>query len=57
MTTDEKFDVWMAKVDAAVEKKIGLSVYDLPDLCYRDMFDDGVTPSQAARMAIKNEEY
>jgi len=46
------FQVWMAKVDAALERKLGLSSMDLADCCYHDWFDDGLTPSQAARMAL-----
>ena len=42
----------MQAVNAAIESKIGLSSDDLPDCCYRDWFDDGMTPRAAANMAI-----
>ena len=49
------FDVWMRKVNSAVEAATGgLSVSDLPDCCFRDWFDDGVSPSAAAKRALKN---
>jgi len=51
------FDLWMAKVDQAVARKSGLSVYDLADQCYRDMYDDGFTPSQAAQVALSEEGF
>ena len=49
------FEAWMAKVDAHLIKKLGLDSRDLCDICYRDLFDSGVSPSAAARMAIRNE--
>ena len=49
----EKFNVWMARVDALIEKSTGLSSMDLPDYCYRDAFDDGASPGSAAKAAIR----
>lgn len=43
------FDVWMQKVDALLSAKTGMSSADLPDYCYRDEFDGGATPAQAAK--------
>lgn len=48
-----KFDAWMAKVNAAVVKKCGLSADDLPDWGYFDAFEDGFSPAAAANAAIK----
>ncbi len=47
------FDAWMKKVDAEVSRKVGLSVHDLPDCCFSDWHEDGVTPKSAASRAIK----
>ena len=47
-----KFAIWMAKVDRAVEAKVGLSARDLADCSYYDWFEDGVSPAAAAKMAI-----
>lgn len=50
---DTKFESWMKEVNAYVQARIGLTADDLPDCCYRDWFDDGVEPKEAARNAIK----
>jgi hypothetical protein len=47
------FDVWMSEVDAALVRKIGVSSSDLPDFCYRDAYDEGFTPEEAADEAIE----
>lgn len=46
---DPRFQTWMRKVDAIVTRKCGLGCMDLADVCYRDWFDSGTTPGQAAR--------
>lgn len=51
--TDARFDAWLAKVDAALVAKVGLGYRDIDDYCYRDAFEDGATPSQAARAALR----
>jgi len=53
---DAGFDTWMSKVKAEVQKLSGVSADDLPDVAYHDWYDDGVTPSRAARRAVKNAE-
>ena len=50
--TETEFETWMAKVDANVNTRTGLSVYDLPDMAFREMADDGETPSGAAEAAL-----
>ena len=52
---EAKFAAFMAKVDAAIEKRCGLSSSDLADIDYRGMFEDGASPASAARAAIANE--
>ena len=51
------FDKWMKSVDRAVETIAGLSVHDLADCCFRDWFEGGYTPGQAAREALANEGF
>jgi hypothetical protein len=46
------FTMWMAKVDALMVKYCTMSSMDLPDWNYRDAYDDGMSPSRAARSAI-----
>ena len=48
------FDEWMGQVEEVVSRMTGLSTLDLPDVCYRDWFDDDVSPSKAARMAVRS---
>jgi hypothetical protein len=48
------FDEWMARVDEAIVRKVGVASSDLPDFTYRDVFDAGSTPEEAADAAIDN---
>ncbi len=50
---ENKFTPWLKKVNDIIGKRTGLDLNDLPDFCYRDAFEDGATPSQAARDAIE----
>ena len=47
------FESWMARVDAATYRLVGMSVYDLPDVAFMDMYEDGLSPKSAARAAIR----
>ncbi len=52
---DKKFEDWMKQVDAAIASTLyGMTSSDLPDVCYRDWFDDGCTPKAAARRAMRD---
>ena len=44
----------MEAVDEAVLASCGASVHDLPDCPFCDWFDDGVSPREAARLALEN---
>ncbi len=44
----ETFETWMELVDLAVQSSVGLSVYDLADMPFRDRFDDEYTPRAVA---------
>ena len=54
VTSTESFKLWLANVDACCARICGLSIHDLPDCCFMDWFEDGVTPTSAARRAIRN---
>jgi hypothetical protein len=56
MTEKLTFELWMREVDKALERIVGLSSADLPDVCYRDLYDDGAGPREAARIAVRNGE-
>ena len=47
------FDQWMRKVDAHVAGTIGLGASDLPDMPYRDWYDSGTRPQDAAKEVIE----
>ena len=49
------FEAWLKKVDEWCEKLAGLSYRDLSDVCYADMFEDGVSPKAAAKKALRND--
>lgn len=50
---DSKFANWLAKVDTLVEKQVGVSLFDLEDFPLRDWFDDNVSATEAANMALE----
>ncbi len=54
-THDLTYAQWMRKVDLAVTKRIGRSIYDLTDCPLRDWFEDGMSPNEAAAEALENE--
>jgi len=47
------FEKWMRDVDLEVQKMIGLSVHDLPDVPFRDWYANRMNAKAAARKAIK----
>ena len=48
------FDSWRKLVDKLVWRIVGCSLDDLPDVALRDWFDDGLSPQQAARRAVRH---
>lgn len=48
------FDAWMTRVNAAIDKLCGCDSDDLPDYDYYNAYEDMLSPSQAARKAIRN---
>jgi hypothetical protein len=47
------FSFWMKAVDAEIMRRAYMTSGDLPDVCYRDWYDDGCTPKNAAARAIR----
>jgi hypothetical protein len=47
------FAAWMVRVDALLVRKVGLDSRDLPDICYRELHDDGASPAEAASAALR----
>ena len=52
---DTKYQAWMKRVDVWSWRLAGCSSSDMADVCYSDMYEDGFTPKQAARRAVRNE--
>jgi hypothetical protein len=46
------FAQWIAEVDARIGALVGVGAYDLPDCCYREWYEDGMSPDAAADHAI-----
>lgn len=51
----QSFESFMAKVDAWLNKKCGLSHYDLADFCYRDAYNNGERPASVGKQVLANE--
>ena len=50
---NENFDTWMTMVNLQVERLCGLSADDIPDYCYWDNFDAGISPKVTAEEALE----
>ena len=48
------FNQWMSKVNQLLEQSIGLSSMDLVDQSWRNMFDDGMSPTEATSDIIND---
>ena len=46
------FAQWMKQVNAECINLTGCSIYDLPDFTFRDYYDAGASPIEAATDAI-----
>jgi len=46
------FKQWMKALDDLTWNMVGMSIHDLPDCCYRDWYDDKVSPTEAVERAI-----
>ena len=48
------FEAWMREVDLTVVRRTDVSVYDLPDCCFRVWYEGGMSARVAAIEAIAN---
>ena len=51
------FSNWMQSVNREIEAISGLGCNDLPDVCYRDMYDDDTMPREAALEVLESADY
>ncbi|MCI0579950.1 MAG: hypothetical protein L0332_24075 [Chloroflexi bacterium] len=54
MSQPQSFAAWMRQVNAAVFARAFVSADDLPDQPYRDWYDDGLSPEEAAGAALED---
>ena len=52
-----EFGEWMREVDDILLARVGVTSADLPDQCYRDLYDEGISPGEAAREALSVDAY
>jgi hypothetical protein len=48
---DRGFAAFLLGADTLAFRRLGLSIFDLEDACWRDFYDDGLTPAQALCVA------
>ena len=53
---DRTLKQWMAEIDAIISKRFGISSSDLADTTYWDMWNDEMTPTEAADEALANDD-
>jgi hypothetical protein len=54
MSRRRSYDEWYALAEKACLALCGLSLSDLPDVCFMDWYEDGVSPAACAKRAIRN---
>ena len=50
------YEAWVAKIDAILYSKVGLSMADLPDWLSYDNWSDGVSPEEGAEICLEESE-
>lgn len=53
---DENFAFWLRLVDAKMRKAVGVTHRDIGDWQWRDAYDNGYTPFEAARGALEDDD-
>lgn len=48
---DRRFAAFLLAADTLARRRLGVSIFDLEDACWRDFYDDGMTPGEALRTA------
>ena len=52
MTARQTFDDWLAACNTWLEKTVGVGSLEITDWHWRDAFEDGTSPEEAAREAF-----
>lgn len=53
---DERFGLWLALVDQRLSRTFGIGLFDLADWPIRDAYDDGLSPKDAAQLALDSDD-
>ena len=53
----QTFEQWKRAVDRVIGAKCGLSTDDLADCCYRDWYEDGTSPEDAAQLVLEENDF
>ena len=53
---DLTFKNWMVEVDRIIARRFGITSSDLADTTYWDMWNDEMTPAEAADEALSNDD-
>jgi hypothetical protein len=48
---DRGFAAFLLGADTLAWRRLGVSIFDLEDACWRDFYDQGMTPGEALRAA------
>lgn len=51
------FENWMKTLNILCERRVGLSIYDLPDQQFDSLFEDEFTPQDALEYILEDEGY
>ena len=55
--SDLAFPQWLARVNAVINRMVGLQLDDLADVDTRSAFEDGASPAAFAREVLADEGY
>jgi hypothetical protein len=54
ITNRDRLEAWLKALDEICFSEMGVSYRDLPDQCFKDWHEDGLTPEDAYYMLIED---
>jgi len=55
ITNADRFEAWLRALDDICLDEMGVSYQDLPEQCFKNWFDDGLSPEDAYYQMLENE--
>jgi hypothetical protein len=55
ITNADRFEAWLRALDDICLDEMGVSYQDLPEQCFKNWFDDGLSPEDAFYQMMENE--